>query len=46
MKTYRGEMAGGQLLLTVHDDDTHELAWRPDQWATWEAPVKLTAVPA
>jgi hypothetical protein len=45
MKQYRGEMSGGQLLLTVHDDESVELAFRPDQWATWDAPVTLTAVP-
>jgi hypothetical protein len=43
MKLYRGDMPGGQVLLTIHDDDSAEIAFRPDQWATWDAPVKLKA---
>jgi hypothetical protein len=42
MKLYRGDMPGGQVLLTIHDDDTAEIAFRPDQWATWDEPVMLT----
>lgn len=42
MKLYRGEMSGGQLLVTIHDDGAAEAAFRPDQWASWDAPVQLT----
>jgi hypothetical protein len=46
MKLFRGDLPGGQLLLTIHDDESMEIAFRADQWETWDAPVMLTAVSA
>jgi len=43
---YRGEFAGGELLLTVYPDGMHEIAFRADQWETWYPPVRLHPVPA
>lgn len=43
---YRGTMPNGELLLTVYPDGTHEVAFRPDHWSTWDAPVALVAVKA
>lgn len=36
---------GGQYLITVWQDGTGELAWRPDSRATWGPPARLEVAP-
>ena len=36
------EHAGREFLLRVYADGTHELASRPDHFASWGPPVTLT----
>lgn len=46
MRLYAGHLLDLQLLLTVHDDGTHELAVRTDASETWSRPMILEPVPA
>jgi hypothetical protein len=50
MKQYAGRDGNGEWLVTVHDaadgrPAAAEVAWRPNEWDTWSAPVQLEAVP-
>lgn len=47
---YKGRDVNGEYLVTVFPADGNkpasaEVAFRPDQWQTWGAPVQLAAVP-
>lgn len=51
MTQYIGRNEHGEWLVTFYPADGNkpasaEAAFRPDEWATWGAPVQLTAVPA
>lgn len=50
MKQFKGRDAHGEWLVTVYPANGSqparaEAAFRPDEWSTWGAPVRLDAVP-